>query len=319
MNVYDFDKTIYKDDSTVDFFFYSIKHHPSILLNIPKIAFAALLWALGIIDKTGFKEIFYNFLEIIPNIDQTLEDFWDEHEYKIKTFYKNHQQPDDVVISASPEFLLTPIAKRLGIKHLLASRVNKFSGLYTGENCWGKEKVFRFYEEFGEAARIDEFYSDSLSDSPLAMISEKSFIVEDEKLTPWQEYTPKKNAFLSKEFLLFLIVGGINTINGVVFSWIYSLFLNPNLAFVVGYISSLFIAYLLNSKFIFPTPISFSRFLKFCISYIPNFIIQNISVFVIFNLLKFHELIAYIVAAIIGIPITFLAVKLFAFGKKIEK
>ena len=59
--------------------------------------------------------------------------------------------------------------------------------------------------------------------------------------------------------------------------------------------------------------LSFTKFIKFGISYIPNFIIQNIVVIITFNILGLHKLIAYCLAAIIGIPVTFILLKFFAF------
>ena len=56
-----------------------------------------------------------------------------------------------------------------------------------------------------------------------------------------------KKIFLNKEFIFFIIIGLINTFNGVVFSFIYSSLFNENLAFVLGYISGLAISYILNS------------------------------------------------------------------------
>ncbi|CUQ29264.1 polysaccharide synthesis protein GtrA [Clostridium baratii] len=122
--------------------------------------------------------------------------------------------------------------------------------------------------------------------------------------------------FLSKEFILFVIIGVINTFNGVIFSMIYSKFLDANLAFVVGYISGLFISYILNSYVTFKERLEFSKFIKFAISYIPNFIIQNIVVLVVFNIMGLNKLIAYILAAIIGVPVTFILMKFFAFKEK---
>lgn len=329
MNVYDFDKTIYKNDSTEDFYFFSLKRHAAVWRHVPSMIFAAIMWALGVIDKKGFKERFYRFLTVIDDIDREIEIFWDKNEYKIKRFYKNRQLSDDVVISASPEFLLMPICKRLGIKHLYASKVDKKSGKYSGENCWGVEKTKRFYEAFGKNAEIDEFYSDSLSDSPLAEIAKTAFIVKGEELTPWKEYAEEKAAkkntafgkakqnFLSREFILFLAVGCINTLNGILFSWLYSLAVpNVNFAFVLGYITALTVGYILNSAIIFKEHLAFAKYIKFGVSYIPNFIIQNIVVLVFYNILCFDKLFAYALAAVIGLPITFLLVKLFAFGKK---
>lgn len=124
-----------------------------------------------------------------------------------------------------------------------------------------------------------------------------------------------KKTFLSKEFILFIFIGVINTFNGVVFSYIYSSLLNENLAFVLGYISGLLVSYVLNSYITFKESLSLNRFIKFAISYLPNFIIQNIVVIITFNILGIHKLIAYCLAAIIGIPVTFVLLKFFAFNQ----
>jgi putative flippase GtrA len=124
-----------------------------------------------------------------------------------------------------------------------------------------------------------------------------------------------RNVFLSREFILFIIIGVINTFNGVIFSFIYSSLLNENIAFILGYISGLIISYLLNSYITFKEKFSFNKFIKFTVSYIPNFLIQNIVVIITLNILGLHKLIAYCLAAIIGIPVTFILLKFFAFKK----
>lgn len=128
--------------------------------------------------------------------------------------------------------------------------------------------------------------------------------------------TKIKEMFFNIEFIKFVAIGCINTLNGILFSYVFSIFLNENLAFVVGYILGLFISYLLNSFFTFKEKLHIKKFVKFAISYIPNFIIQNVVVILVFNVLGYHKLIAYALAAIIGVPITFLFMKLFAFNNK---
>ena len=125
-----------------------------------------------------------------------------------------------------------------------------------------------------------------------------------------------KEIFLSREFILFLIVGVINTFNGTIFASIYSIFLNENVAFVLGYISSLIISYILNSFITFKEKLEVRKFIKFAISYIPNFIIQNIVVIIVLNILNYDKIIAYILAAIIGVPVTFILMKFFVFIKR---
>lgn len=124
-----------------------------------------------------------------------------------------------------------------------------------------------------------------------------------------------KNIFISKQFIIFIIIGIINTFNGTVFSYIYSSFLNSTIAFLPGYISGLIISYILNSFITFKEAFSFRKFIKFAIYSIPNFIIQYIVV-IICSAFGIKKLFAYLLAAVIGVPITFLLMKFFAFGTK---
>ena len=124
-----------------------------------------------------------------------------------------------------------------------------------------------------------------------------------------------KDTFFSKQFIIFVIIGIINTFNGTVFSYIYSNFLSANVAFLPGYISGLLISYILNSFITFKEKLSFQKLIKFTVSSIPNFIIQYIVV-IICNIMGLHKLFAYMLAAIIGIPVTFLLLKFFAFNEK---
>ena len=123
--------------------------------------------------------------------------------------------------------------------------------------------------------------------------------------------------FLSLQFIVFLIIGVINTINGIGFAYLYSILIeNVNLAFIVGYLTSLTIGYLLNSWLTFKEPISFKKYIKYCISYIPNFLIQNGFVALCYNILGLEKLFVFCMAAVIGIPVTFLLLKIFAFKKR---
>lgn len=184
MNVYDFDKTIYNGDSTVDFYKYVLKKHPSLLRFVPKQAFGFVLYALKLIDKTTLKSYFFSFLQGIDT-NASVTSFWNENHNKIYTWYEQKQKPDDIIISASPEFLLTPICKRLGIKHLIATVTDEKNGQIIGLNCKGEEKVKRFTESFGNI-KIQQFYSDSLSDLPLAKLAEEAFLVVNGEITVWE-------------------------------------------------------------------------------------------------------------------------------------
>ena len=125
-----------------------------------------------------------------------------------------------------------------------------------------------------------------------------------------------KKYFLKKDFALFLLIGGVNTLGGVAYSYLYSKVLQANLAFASGYATSLIIAYIINSNFVFHKKLSFKKLIKFAISYIPNFVIQNLLVIFLYNVMHWNILLVYTLAAIIGMPVTFILLKLFAFKGK---
>ncbi len=183
INVYDFDNTIYRGDSSFDFFRHCAVKYPRALLSALASAPAMIALTLGLIDKTRAKQRFYRYLRHVPDVKQEVELFWMTHDKNLKDWYFDQKQPDDLIISASPVFLIEPIARRLGLK-LIASRVDAATGRYEGVNCHGQEKVRRMRELYPEV-RIARFYSDSMNDSPLARLAEEAFLVKDDLISPY--------------------------------------------------------------------------------------------------------------------------------------
>ncbi len=184
MNVYDFDKTILRYDSSFRFFVFCFKTYKETRRLWPRQLEQAILYAVGIIGTKTFKERLFAFVRYVPDIDTAVFRFWEGESAHIGAWYLKQKQPSDIIISASPEFLLAPIAKKLGVTTLIATRMNKTTGLIEGPNCKGEEKVRRLYQVIPNAV-IDEFYSDSFSDTPLAKLANKSFLVLNGKLTDW--------------------------------------------------------------------------------------------------------------------------------------
>lgn len=206
MRVFDFDGTIYKGDSTYDFYRYLIKKQPKVLIYLPKFIYSYILYKLNIriknnkkfdylsdddylvLNKTYLKENFFMFLNAIKNdeIDDYIYDFWIEKikQNKIFKYYLEDRENDDVIISASPRFLLEPIVKLFNC-NLICSEVDKHTGKYNSLTCWWKEKVIR-YKEVYKNIKINEFYSDSITDLPLALISDKSYrVLRDGEVVDW--------------------------------------------------------------------------------------------------------------------------------------
>ena len=183
MNVYDFDGTIYNGDSSVDFYLFCLRANPLLIRFLPHQLKGFLLYALKRIDKTQFKEHFFCFLNGVDASTQ-VRAFWKQKESRIMEWYLTQQDKEDVIISASPRFLLQPICERLGIHTLIASEVDKSTGKFIGPNCRGEEKVLRFQEAFGKT-QIENFYSDSKADLPMARLARHAFLVEGNTVHSW--------------------------------------------------------------------------------------------------------------------------------------
>lgn len=184
MNVYDFDNTILRGDSSARFFAWCLAHRPRMWADMPAQAANGLMFALRLRKKQAFKQRMFHFLSLIGDVDAAVDAFWSDNFSRVKAWYPPRHRDDDVVISASPEFLIRPACERLGIRTVIGSPVDKRTGLFHGPNCHGREKVSRFHARF-PGARIDEFYSDSRSDSPLAALADRAYLVKGDRLLPW--------------------------------------------------------------------------------------------------------------------------------------
>lgn len=204
MNVYDFDKTLFPSDSPVKFWSYCKKKYPKIWKHFPGGITKMILYKFKMFTWTEVMEKVFEFMKYLPDPLAEVELFWDENENKINSWYKDIQKEDDIIITATPRFLIEPIAKRLGIKHLIASELDLNTYKVNGVDCTGIEKVRRFKEEFPNM-EIDSFYSDSYSDTPLAQIAKKAYMVKKGgKIVEWDFHNKKgkkKNRLKTKEYI----------------------------------------------------------------------------------------------------------------------
>ncbi len=184
MNVYDWDNTIYRGDSTFDFMRWLLVKYPKTALGLPRVLGCGVLYALKAIKKLQFKQNVYHMFTYVDDMEQAVEEFTSSHMDHVKDWYKAAQKEDDLVISASPEFLISSFCKKAGINACMASVVDIHTGVYTGLNCHGQEKTRRFYEMYPQG-KIEKFYSDSLSDDPLAQLAEKAYLVKGDTLKDW--------------------------------------------------------------------------------------------------------------------------------------
>lgn len=186
MNAYDFDDTIYEGQSAVDFLLDYIKSNPKLMAALPSIVKTVVLYKRQKIVLDEFLEKYAQtcqeyFERNHVDLRDFVKDFWDKNEHKVKSFYSEIQREDDLIITASPRFLMEEICNRLGVKNLIASEFNPTTG-ETGRACFREEKLSLFHENFPEIETLEAFYTDSLNDKFMFPISQKVFLVDGEEI-----------------------------------------------------------------------------------------------------------------------------------------
>lgn len=177
MNGYDFDKTIYDGNCFVDFYFYCLLRRPYIVLLLPYQLIVTFLYFLRVLDCRQYKQAFHRYLFFLHGKTKLINQFWQTHIRKIKPWYLQQKQEDDVIVSASPKFFLQRVCYLLSIKNLIATEMDMRTGQIKGENCVRENKVKMFQRRFGNNVRLVNFYSDSKKDIPMMRLAENAYFV----------------------------------------------------------------------------------------------------------------------------------------------
>lgn len=186
MNIYDFDETIFYPNSAWTFGSWCYwRHFPRTLLAFPYTLWAAIQLLFGRISMITFKIKMFYFMRFVPDPERDIREFWDKYEGNISAWYLKQKSPDDVIVSATPDFLINEIGRRLGVQ-VVASRVDVKTGKLIAPVCADEEKVRRIKEAYPDSV-IKEAYSDSTVDAPMIELAEKAYMVIDkgQKIIPW--------------------------------------------------------------------------------------------------------------------------------------
>ncbi|MBR3318833.1 MAG: haloacid dehalogenase-like hydrolase [Atopobiaceae bacterium] len=185
MNVYDFDGTIYPSNCTMEFAIWCSNRHPKLWLTYaPRAVKHLILWKLGKIPGYLMLRRLYSFLMEVDDFDEQIERFWDKNEHRISSWYLEQKQPDDLIISASPACIVEPIAHRLGVNYVATDYDREYGALLN--NLMYAQAKSLYIIDHGFPV-IDHFYSDSLSDTPLAVCAEQAHFVTNRarKVNDW--------------------------------------------------------------------------------------------------------------------------------------
>lgn len=185
MNIYDFDGTIYQGDSSVEFYFFELRRHPKILKRFFSLFMHFLGFNSGDFTYEELKSNLWSFVKDI-DLEKEVEAFWNKKEKKIRKWYLERKRYDDIIITASPDFLIKPIANKLGVR-CIATSVNTLTSEVKEDCC--REGKITYLKKSGLVAsldEIDEFYSDSDDDRYLAELAKSPYKITSKGIKPWQ-------------------------------------------------------------------------------------------------------------------------------------
>ena len=179
MNVYDFDNTIYRGESALDFFWFCMRKKPRLVCVLVPIIRDLTKYKLCRMSEEEFKErgAYYteSFFNLFDDIYAVIDEFWDKHQRKIKPFYEKVRKSDDVIVTANVDVLVGEIFRRMGVSHYIATHFDMEKGKL-GEVCFSKVKAKLFIQRYGD--RIDDFYTDSQNDAPLMELAQRVYMVK---------------------------------------------------------------------------------------------------------------------------------------------
>ena len=180
MKVFDFDNTIYRGESPVDFAFYMIRHNKKILRFVPTILFSLAGYKLCLMKKEKLESIINNMcasvLDGTTSIIDFVQPFWEKHAQNLNREMLSLVEPDDVILTASPVFLINGLRGKLNTENIIGTEVDFEQNKITRFN-FGDNKVKRYQELYGDR-EVDAFYTDSYNDKYMMEIAREVFIVK---------------------------------------------------------------------------------------------------------------------------------------------
>lgn len=187
IDVFDFDKTLYRGDSTTDFWLFNIKRRPWLLLWLPCQMAGFIPYLLGIWSLAKAKQQFLSYFRFIDG-ERAVKRFWEKNGHKINDWFcADFMERESVVATASPEFLVAPACEGRGIARIFGTRTDIRTGKIEGENCKGQEKLVRIGEVYPDFRIVRAFSDNEKADFPMLSAAREAFIVRDGEISRFEK------------------------------------------------------------------------------------------------------------------------------------
>lgn len=180
MKAFDFDNTLYRGESVFDFALFMIKKKKKFLFYIPSFVKLLIFYKSTKISIEKFTKSLEKYSQIFlknkEEIFSYVDEFWEKNIDKIYPEMLEKVKENDVIITASPSFLIERIQNILPTKNILATKLDLDKGKIIYLN-FQSNKVEHFKKIYPHAT-IEEFYTDSMNDLAMMNISKNVYLVK---------------------------------------------------------------------------------------------------------------------------------------------
>lgn len=150
--VYKFNKIIYQGNIDKDFYFFCCKKNKRLYLYFFQHMFFYILSLISLKAEMYYKKTYYTYLKRIKDINLIVDEFAIKNKKKIKAWYNNQYNKNNLIVSNSPDFIVKPFLKE---EKLIAPSLNKDFEL---DLISYNDKIKNIQEEY------DEYFCNSYSE-----------------------------------------------------------------------------------------------------------------------------------------------------------
>lgn len=122
--------------------------------------------------------------------------------------------------------------------------------------------------------------------------------------------------FINREFYRFVFWGGVNTLAGYLAYAFLLLFLPYLISYSVAFMFSIFVSYVLNSKFVFNQELELRKAIKYPVVYVNQYVLGAVSLYLLVHFLEISKLVAPLLVVMLTIPVTYFLSRRILRGKR---